>query len=145
MWGGVCDDGFNINEANVVCKQLGYHLGAKLVHKRAGNGNPGANILVESVSCIGEEKSVSDCKVELSSPGNNDCSPEEMVAVVCKEREETCENSEFHCASGECIALEHLCDGSSGGRDGCKDRSDEAQENRGCNLQTQVQLSPPGR
>ncbi len=27
-WGGVCDDGFSFNEAHVVCRQLGYELGA---------------------------------------------------------------------------------------------------------------------
>lgn len=66
------------------------------------------------------------------------------MAVVCKEREEVCHNSEFHCGSGECIALEHLCDGVTGGRDGCRDRSDEAPENTRCQQPTQVRLSPPG-
>ena len=30
-WGGVCDDGFSYNEAHVVCRQLGYDLGAEQV------------------------------------------------------------------------------------------------------------------
>ena len=30
-WGSLCDDSFTMVEANLVCKQMGYHLGAKEV------------------------------------------------------------------------------------------------------------------
>ena len=30
-WGGVCDDGFSFSEAHVVCRQMGYKLGAEQV------------------------------------------------------------------------------------------------------------------
>ena len=30
-WGGICDDGFSFNEANVACRQLGFELGAEQV------------------------------------------------------------------------------------------------------------------
>ena len=30
-WGSLCDETFTLVEANLVCKQMGYHLGAKEV------------------------------------------------------------------------------------------------------------------
>ena len=30
-WGGICDDGFSFSEAHVVCRQMGYKLGAEQV------------------------------------------------------------------------------------------------------------------
>ena len=38
-WGGVCDDGFSFNEANAVCRQLGFELGAEQVINGQGK-NP---------------------------------------------------------------------------------------------------------
>ena len=38
-WGGICDDGFSFNEANVVCRQLGFELGAEQVINGQGK-NP---------------------------------------------------------------------------------------------------------
>ena len=68
-----------------------------------------------------------------------DCAAGYMVAVECKEAETVCEDTEFHCHSGECIGIDNLCDGSP---NQCKDGSDELPLY--CNSQPQVRLTPPG-
>ena len=61
-WGGICDDGFNINEGNVVCHQLWFHFDAKRVIKKANPGGEG-KILIGQVSCKGSEMSFADCDI----------------------------------------------------------------------------------
>ena len=133
-WGGICDDGFNIKEGNVVCHQLGFHLGAKRVVKKANPGGEG-KILLGQVSCAGSEKSLSDC--DISDKPTLSCGAEQRVAVECKETETVCEDTEFHCNSGECIGIDNLCDGIP---NQCKDGSDE--NTLYCNSPPQVRLSP---
>merc|ERR1719228_593763 len=60
-----------------------------------------------------------------------------MVGVVCQEVEEgSCDEDHFHCKSGECIEIEHLCDGI---QNNCQDNSDE--DIRMCSLRIQVRLT----
>ena len=54
QWGTVCDDGFGIKEANVVCHQLGYPEGALFAYCCATFGEGSGEILLDNVKCIGE-------------------------------------------------------------------------------------------
>lgn len=83
IWGTVCDDQFDINDANVICRQLGFTDGAeKALH--AGNqfGAGSGSIWVDGLQCRGGESKLSDCH---SNPwGIHDCSHTEDAAVICK-------------------------------------------------------------
>lgn len=61
QWGAICDDHFSPNDANVICRQLGFTLGASqaLSHSTFGPGFP---ILMDDVQCRGNETSLADCK-----------------------------------------------------------------------------------
>ncbi len=48
-FGGICDDGFGINEANVVCRELGYKLGAKEALGNSYFGHGGGKIVIEQL------------------------------------------------------------------------------------------------
>merc|ERR1719411_499611 len=94
---------------------MGHHLGAKEVVKGAGRERTAP---IGSLKCAGWEKWIGECGLDLKAR----CSPEQAVAVVCREVEEgSCEESEFHCSSGECIGIWKLCNG----EPDCGDRSDE--------------------
>ena len=91
-WGGVCDDGFGLEEANVVCRQLGFPLGAKeaLINSHFGSGD--GDILLDELSCQGNEDGLLQC--QFSPWTEHDCSVKEWAGVVCKERQEECHTEE---------------------------------------------------
>ena len=80
QWGTVCDDNFGINDANVVCRQLGY-TSAVEVRYYAFFGAGSGRIWLDEVACDGSETSIEDCS--HNGWGSNDCWHDEDVGVVC--------------------------------------------------------------
>ena len=57
VWGGICDDGFTISEANVLCRQLGFELGAEEGFDDLGDEyNDPINLF--GLNCTGNEHNV---------------------------------------------------------------------------------------
>ena len=79
-WGTVCDDFWGINDANVVCNQLGF-LGAIASVSRAGFGQGSGPILLDNVGCVGNENSLSDCPANPVNQHN--CGHSEDAGVRC--------------------------------------------------------------
>ncbi|RDD43408.1 Deleted in malignant brain tumors 1 protein [Trichoplax sp. H2] len=80
VWGTVCDDSFNISNAIVICRQLGFSSAADYfccAHYGRGNGT----IWLDNVSCNGSESSISSCN--HNSWGSRDCGHNEDVSVAC--------------------------------------------------------------
>lgn len=79
QWGTVCDDSFGIEDANVVCRQLG-HLSARTVEPRSTFGYGAGAILLDDVACVGNESRLVDCPRRSS---GHDCGHHEDVGVTC--------------------------------------------------------------
>ncbi|XP_072903127.1 scavenger receptor cysteine-rich type 1 protein M130-like [Hemitrygon akajei] len=79
-WGTVCDDSWNLADADVVCRQL--RCGSALWTTVAEKNNQGVgDIWLDEVKCKGSESFLSSCP---SSPlGQHDCDHKEDVFVVC--------------------------------------------------------------
>ena len=79
-WGTVCDDLWDINDGNVVCRELGYGR-ATSVYQSAAYGQGSGTIWMDGVRCTGSERRLSSCS--FSGWGNHDCSHSEDASVVC--------------------------------------------------------------
>ncbi|XP_028407351.1 deleted in malignant brain tumors 1 protein-like isoform X2 [Dendronephthya gigantea] len=89
-WGTICDDRWDIEEARVVCRQLGYPAAIRALRKNEVPSGSG-KIWLDYVRCTGKEKSIVDCS--LSSWGGDDhCSHKDDVGVECKAKETTTAN-----------------------------------------------------
>ncbi|XP_066267216.1 deleted in malignant brain tumors 1 protein-like isoform X2 [Branchiostoma lanceolatum] len=85
QWGTICDDLWDINDARVICRQLGYQDAISAsVHAVYGEGT--GPILMDSVDCTGSEPHLSACPHEGWAV--HDCKHEEDAGVGCLYRDE---------------------------------------------------------
>ena len=92
-WGTVCDDHWDINDANVVCRQLGYSRAAcARTHAAFGRGT--GPIHYDDVACTGNETCLANCPHR--GIGVHNCYHYEDAGVVC-------EGMEGHMNYGACV------------------------------------------
>ena len=80
-WGTVCDDSWDINDANVVCRELGYS-GAVTAHISAYFGQGSGSIWLDNLACTGSEATLFDCP--HSGVGIHNCVHSDDAGVTCK-------------------------------------------------------------
>ena len=95
---------------NLICRQLGYELGAEEVINGQGS-NPSDPIALFELECDGEERHITDCSFQDHASRRHSCSGTEKAGVRCRKTSRTCERDQFHCADRECIHINNLCDG----------------------------------
>ena len=80
IWGTVCDDLWDIKDAGVVCRQLGFGY-ALNAYRSAYYGEGSGPILIDNVNCFGYEASLFSCR--HTGVGNHNCGHSEDASVRC--------------------------------------------------------------
>ena len=78
-WGTVCDDAWDIFDARVVCRQLGYPTSNAIAFVSAYFGAGSGSIVMDNVFCVGYESSLFSCTYSST----HDCSHNEDAGVRC--------------------------------------------------------------
>ncbi|XP_033630594.1 uncharacterized protein LOC117292594 [Asterias rubens] len=80
QWGTVCDDSWDIKDANVVCRQLGF-TGATDAWRSARFGRETSQILMDNINCDGNEERLQDCA--FPGWGVQNCYHSQDASVTC--------------------------------------------------------------
>ena len=81
QWGTVCDDSWDLNDAEVVCRQL-HFTGANEALRLAPFGAGTGPIWLDNVLCTGSEQGLNECP--HNGFGTHDCSHNEDAGVRCR-------------------------------------------------------------
>ena len=81
VWGTICDDYWSDEDAQVVCRQLGYSSEGAVAIRYAYYGQGSDAIVLDDVQCVGTELYITDCP--NNGAFNHNCRHYEDASVNC--------------------------------------------------------------
>ena len=89
QWGTICNYEWDIKDAKVVCRQLGYQDAVRTLRSNQVSSGSG-RIWLTNVRCTGREQNITICPHRPW--GNNNCDHSEDAGVECSTEGETKRN-----------------------------------------------------
>ncbi|KAH3861499.1 hypothetical protein DPMN_024429 [Dreissena polymorpha] len=84
IWGTICDRGFDINDAKVICRMKGFNTESIEIRLNGFYGNGNGRIFISDLLCTGDEPDISECNVGRRWNNTNTlCTNINDVAVQC--------------------------------------------------------------
>ena len=83
-WGAICDNGWDLKEAKIVCHQLGF-LEAEEATTVTLEDDEDVPVVMNRVSCKGTERHLVECPFLCT--GNHRCNGSQVAGVRCKPSE----------------------------------------------------------
>ena len=81
-WGHVCKNSFDILDAHIICKMLGFYTAtAASANGVVTNNLNGSHFVLTDLDCKGTETSIFDCP--LTGESNGICKATEIAGVSC--------------------------------------------------------------
>ena len=81
-WGTVCDNQWDMDDAAVVCRQLGYSR-AVAARSSAYYGQGSGTIKMTNVQCLGSETKLQHCKSSQWNSHTHNCNHSQDAGVEC--------------------------------------------------------------
>ena len=79
-WGTICDEGWDIKDAHVICRMLGFHHAVD-AKSAAFFGEGAGPVWLSNLQCLGSESNISECS--HSGLGQQECGHNRDVGVAC--------------------------------------------------------------
>ena len=85
VWGAISSSNWDINDAKVVCRQLGYSAGAEVALKNGVYGVISGPVWITNLQCTGSESNVMECAQDGLGNKTELMRRNYIASVICKD------------------------------------------------------------